>query len=202
MLFRSGTTPNLQQVTDVGNNTTNDIRLDFYPNDQRGVYLYDLDNLNNKVFFGIDGNNYGQVRYYVTGAVNTNIGIQFENARIIETYEGNHGIGLYLDFTNTIYKFGDYNHNYLYTTFVIDDAIKEIRTEFTYGAFGFISNPDQAWLGDGFGNRNSTYISINDLAQRLEISANLISGTAGGSSGQHLKITVGGTDYKIALLNP
>ena len=30
----------------------------------------------------------------------------------------------------------------------------------------------------------------------------LLSGTAGGASGQHLVLTINGVNYKIALLNP
>jgi hypothetical protein len=32
--------------------------------------------------------------------------------------------------------------------------------------------------------------------------ANLVSGTAGGASGQHMVIYLNGTQYKINLLNP
>ena len=53
---------------------------------------------------------------------------------------------------------------------------------------------------------NSTSVStsffLDGANQRLIVSDNLKSATAGGSSGQHLKIRVGSTDYKIQLLNP
>ena len=53
---------------------------------------------------------------------------------------------------------------------------------------------------------NSTSVTtsffLDGANQRLEVSNNLKSATAGGNSGQHLKIRVGGTDYKIQLLNP
>lgn len=48
----------------------------------------------------------------------------------------------------------------------------------------------------------STFFNLDGANQRLEVSNNLKSATAGGNSGQHLKIRVGGTDYKIQLLNP
>jgi len=55
-------------------------------------------------------------------------------------------------------------------------------------------------------NNNSTSVDtsffLDGVNGRLELSNNLKSATAGGNSGQHLKIRVGGTDYKIQLLNP
>lgn len=57
-------------------------------------------------------------------------------------------------------------------------------------------------VGDYFAQASSTFLGIDDLNQRLFCSLNLRSATAGGASGQHLKIRVGTTDYKIALLNP
>ena len=54
-------------------------------------------------------------------------------------------------------------------------------------------------------DNNSTSVTtsffLDGANQRLEVSNNLKSATAGGNSGQYLKIRVGGTDYKIALLN-
>lgn len=57
-------------------------------------------------------------------------------------------------------------------------------------------------VGDYFAAASSTFLGIDDLNQRLFCSLNLRSTTAGGVSGQHLKIRVGTTDYKIQLLNP
>jgi hypothetical protein len=46
------------------------------------------------------------------------------------------------------------------------------------------------------------YIGIDTLNNTLIAGANLLSGSAGGNSGQHLKININGTNYKIALSNP
>ena len=46
------------------------------------------------------------------------------------------------------------------------------------------------------------YLGIDTLNDTLIAGANLLSGTAGGASGQHLKININGTDYKIELRNP
>ena len=60
---------------------------------------------------------------------------------------------------------------------------------------------NQYKLGSGFG-AGDEYFGIDTSANTLIGGANLTSGTAGGSSGQHLKIKLNGVDYKIALLNP
>jgi hypothetical protein len=60
----------------------------------------------------------------------------------------------------------------------------------------------QIELGDFAGVGNGTKFVVNDVNQRVEFSTNLRSSTAGGNSGQHLKVRVAGVDYKITLLNP
>jgi len=76
-------------------------------------------------------------------------------------------------------------------------------------------------FGDFNGANNSTYIQVDDSAgimvfnmggaefhytQELRYSDSgsgaLLSASSGGSSGQHLKININGTNYKIALSNP
>ena len=51
------------------------------------------------------------------------------------------------------------------------------------------------------GDATKTFIKINDAAENLTLSDNLLSGTASGASGQHLKVYIGGTEYKIQLLD-
>lgn len=71
-------------------------------------------------------------------------------------------------------------------------------------------------LGDYDLAFNQNFIEIDDLFSAIEIKCNFLTlttndiriggqvtaATAGGSSGQHLKIQINGTNYKIALLNP
>ena len=198
----SGTTPNLQQVTDVGNNTTNDIRLDFVGEEQAGLFVYDTGNFENKLFFGINADGVGQVEYFVSGAINTAMGFSFGNNSTIWSFYGdNSRMGLILDFSESTYYIGDPDI-YINGTFLkVDDTNQQIQTNFYY-AFGIQMNPQAVTIGDYDAQGNSTYIEISDVNQRLSVSSNLISGSAGSNSSQHLSIWVGGTQYKIQLKNP
>lgn len=58
-------------------------------------------------------------------------------------------------------------------------------------------------LGDWSGSFSAYYLNLDDINGVLELNGtNLQSNTAGGSSGEHLVLTLNGTQYKIALLNP
>lgn len=67
-------------------------------------------------------------------------------------------------------------------------------------------------LGDYDSNNNGTQIQVDDTSKQIYILNNsgyfdfadpaFLSGSAGGSSGDHLIVYVNGTQYKIALLNP
>lgn len=60
----------------------------------------------------------------------------------------------------------------------------------------------RAQIGDfGAGDINLTVDSLNQFVNFSGPVGVIISNTAGGSSGQHLCISVNGTAYKIALLN-
>lgn len=76
----------------------------------------------------------------------------------------------------------------------------------------------QFLFGDWQGTNNNTYLDVDDNNNKITAwtgkiefnidiewilnGAALQSNTAGGSSGEHLCITLNGTQYKIALLNP
>ena len=68
----------------------------------------------------------------------------------------------------------------------------------------FISNQFGAYyqIGDFQGTNNGTWMSINDTDQTLEFTPNLLVGSSGSSSGQHLKVRIGVNDYVIELKNP
>lgn len=204
----SVTTPNLQQVTDVGNNTTNDLRLDFVGFGSKGLYVYDLLSFSNKVFFGTDLPGNGKIEYYVTGAVNTAMGFNLgNNSQISSYYGGSNRMGLILDFTNLVYYLGDPDLQINGTYLRVDDNNQEIATGFyqpSTGAypFGIFMNFNAVTIGDYQNNVNGTYIEINDVAQRLVVSPNLITTSAGSTVSQHLSIWVSGVHYKIQLKNP
>lgn len=121
-------------------------------------------------------------------------------------YLGNNSSGIFIDLDSQIYKFGDYDFGGANgTNILIDDAGSIISTRVAGSLekglyFDFINSLYK--IGDFYATMNNTYLIINDANQKIELSNNLKSATAGGSAGQHLKINIGGTDYKIALLNP
>jgi hypothetical protein len=68
----------------------------------------------------------------------------------------------------------------------------------------------QTVIGDYDGNLNGTSINVYDVNQSITFSTenlnfygtNLLSGSSGSTSGQHLSIYINGTHYKIQLRNP
>ena len=112
--------------------------------------------------------------------------------------------GLKLDGINAEYYFGDHAVNNNGTFLFIDDVNQRLRTYFQNNQYG-LEIEDAAktiTIGDYGLISNGTFLRVDDNNQQLEISANLLSNSAGGSSGQHLVIVSGGNTYKIALLNP
>lgn len=87
--------------------------------------------------------------------------------------------GLNLDFVNNVYWIGD----------------------IVNGNMGFICEVGESKIGDYNGGGNGTVLGVSDSTEQIIASSNLSAPSAGSSSGQFLKIKVGGVDYKIALLN-
>ena len=90
-------------------------------------------------------------------------------------------------------------------SFKLIDSVKIIQTNYQSNNIGlkldFINSVYQfGQLAVG----NTTYLSIDDAAAYpVQIDGtNILSGTSGGNSGQHLKIKLNGVDYKIKLENP
>jgi hypothetical protein len=128
--------------------------------------------------------------------------------------------GILFDFPNANYFFGDFNglNNGCYLQ--INDNNKDIRTYLGNTFIGFVLDLTSYTFafGDFNGANNSTYLQIKDnnktielntvsgeisqTADLLRFSGALTSGSAGGSSGQHLQVTINGTQYKIKLENP
>lgn len=86
-----------------------------------------------------------------------------------------------------------------------DDGTPLISTLWNNYAIGLRLNFDtkEFALGDFNNINNGTYLSIDETNQRFNFNGvGIISGSAGGNSGDHLEIFVNGTQYKINLLNP
>lgn len=124
------------------NDQNQEIRL----TSQGFVFIGDTDNNHNGTYLTID-----------------------DNIQYVSTVNQGATKGLYLDFDNKVYQFGDFNNVNSGTSFIIDDA----STKMTF---------------------NTQFLNF--------VGASLSSNTAGGNSGRHLVLTLNGTQYKIALLNP
>ena len=143
----------------------------------------------------------------------------------IETRWNGWTTGLNLDYTNGIYRFGDYGNSNKGIYLNIDDTNSKISTFYsssivgldmdlindiyyfgatiTNGTTGFKAdnNTRLATIGDTTGNGNGTNFGTNDIIETLFASPNLITNAGSLPSGNFLKINVGGTDYLISLNN-
>lgn len=131
--------------------------------------------------------------YYALGDYNqttfgTHILIDNSANQLIKTFNNGNDVGLKLEFNNNDYYFGDYGGAHLNVA-SYDDAI-------------YVNAIQAVYIGDYFGAQNGTIFGVLDGSQTLDASANLLVGTSGPVSGQHLKIRVGGTDYVIELKDP
>jgi hypothetical protein len=134
---------------------------------------------------------------------NTTILIDDFNQLIKTQYQFN-DIGLKIDFANTLYEFGQLTGGNE-TRIEIFDATGLINVKKSGGVDGLqLSLNSSIYKFGNLTGTNNTYIQIEDLATYpLQINGtNISSGSAGGSSGQHLKVKINGVDYKIKLENP
>lgn len=69
------------------------------------------------------------------------------------------------------------------------------------GDFDNALNGTVITVKDGLGDIDIDAGRVNFTTSTVTITGAVLSGTASGSSGQHLRITINGTIYKIALLN-
>ena len=121
-------------------------------------------------------------------------------ASVLKTVYSASDIGLKLDFANNQYYLGDFDviGNGCYFVADNDNSFSQIYSQ---GYNNLLADGPSTSIGDMSSTGNGTQFGVFDGAQTLIGSANLKSGTAGGASGQYLKILIGGIQYKIALLN-
>jgi hypothetical protein len=115
---------------------------------------------------------------------------------IVKTTFENNDIGLKLDFAIGIYSLMSSDNSYIQ----LGNGSFFVGMSGGDACLGNFGNYD-VFIGDYYSAVNNTFLAIDDTNQRLELSGNLEASTAGASSGKFLKITIGGVDYKIALLN-
>jgi len=132
--------------------------------------------------------------------INNNFSLKFDdnNAEIVSTF-GGPDVGMKLSFTANEYLFGDFGYVFNGHSLIIDDGGEIIYTKGSNTQNGLILDfgSEKFTLGS-----TTEYIGIDTLNNTLIAGANLTSGTSGGNSGQHLKININGTNYKIELKNP
>ena len=109
--------------------------------------------------------------------------------------------GLFIDRTVVTYL-GDYNGNYNNTRQIIDDTLQNIQLITTNACLELDTTTTITRFGDLLNIQNGNYFGLDDTNNKLIGSTNLLSGTSSGNSGQHIKINIGGTDYKIRLELP
>lgn len=163
-------------------NLTNDIIKTQYSSNDIGLYL---DFLNQS--------------YDLGNPASTLFRVNDSNGRLQSKYNGD-DIGISFDIQNGEYYIGDFDSIINGTAFAVDDTSQKI-----VGLFGSTVNGLELDFANStykLGDISSNFIGVDSANNKLIASANLLSNTAGGTSGQHIKINIGGTDYKIALLNP
>jgi hypothetical protein len=172
-----------------------------------GVYQFgDYDNLAGNVSIGIESNIASRT-LYVTDNLNVT--------------------GLELNFNNLQYRLGDltalglevlvnlqtreitlkdnslpnlFNLNFATQTATLYDFT--LINLFNSVGGGLFVAGSASYLGDYDGTVNGSLFGIDDALQTLYATTNLLVGSSGSVSGQHLKINVAGTDYVIELKNP
>jgi len=201
-------------------NIVHDTLLDFQNNIARYLTQYNgndiglkLDFANNIYQIGVTSNITGGGLAINAGARNYSLGDfnELDNAtylnvddslQLIKTVNNGNDIGIKLDFGIFSYKFGDFNitNNGVYLECDDDNGI--IRLYSGGGHTNFEGDGSTTYIGDVGGAVNQTRFGVDDTNQKLIASSNLLVGSSGATSGQHLKIKVGTTDYVIELKNP
>jgi hypothetical protein len=160
----SGSTPNLQQVVDVGNSIFNSSILSsktggfsaqidadiIYISDSKYTAFYSFDSIK---YFNADTNNTSE--------------INFNNDLVIETKANNVKKGLNLDFQNILYSFGDFDNNNNGNVFIIDDANDIIKTQYGGNDNGLFL--DFANSQYQFGQINGVALLINVLGGQIDL---------------------------------
>ena len=164
-----------------------EIKLGDFDNYNNGIYLF-VDDNSTQIKTVWQGTNKGifidpNADYYQFG-VQAYYNLKVDNAGIIQVEQNGSPMGLYIDFNNHQYYFGQTNG-------------------FSESCGVYLDSPlGYSVIGDYFSHNANTYFGVDDNNTTLFTSGNLEVSTSSGTSGKHLKIRVGGTDYVIELKNP
>jgi len=137
---------------------------------------------------------------YFFGDYNTNFLV---DGPLIQAYTNINGARFGLLVATGISYLGDFDNISLGTFITVqDNRIFSTNNGGNVIGFDFDFSNQFYSIGDPNGVSGGTYFAVDDLNKQLAASANVLAGTAGLPAGQYIKITIGGTQYKIALLNP
>lgn len=158
-----------------------------------GAFGLDLDYANNFCKYG-DANNLINI--------NSN-GLVFDCANLVTQFTyGNLWEGMQLDYGSSNYKFGSNNATLSGTSYIEFDLTNKFITTYDGTDINGIKIDQNNLEYQFFYNGSGTRFGLDVGAQKLTASSDLLVGTSGPVSGQHLKIVVGGVDYVIELKNP
>lgn len=200
-----GGSQDLQQVTNIGNTTTNDIYLT--DNTNYTIKVGSAGDFKNSYYdVGINHfyyNHPSEIGFYDIQNAKNFKWVYDDNIFTITTNFNNYTLGYIISSIDFRVVLGDYGSSIKGDYLTIDNTYEQIYTSMSDTPFGIlVDRTNRVTLGDINGNFNSTYFSVNDFDQTLLFSNNLKTSSSGSNSGQHLKVNVGGVDYVIQLLNP
>jgi hypothetical protein len=153
------------------------------------------------LLLGLKKYTFGQI----TTGFQTNLQID-ENLQQAVFSHNNNANGLRLDFNSfaPYFLFGGFASANQTHISIADSSQQIIFNNQGISQGIFIDYINQQYIFGRLSGGNTTKISIVDTATYpiLLDGTNITSATAGGSSGQHLKVKINGVDYKIKLENP
>jgi hypothetical protein len=192
---------------------------------------FNIGGIARRAIFGDPSGNYNSTQLYLddtnqiikTSTQGNDIGLKLDFANnIFQLGDFTFPFGVTVDFNNQFVSIGDYQAGGNGTAIVCDNTTAVVKTVYNTadkglnldfansvywigdvinGNMGFICEAGESKIGDYNGSGNGTVLGVSDSTEQIIASSNLSAPSAGSSSGQFLKIKVGGVDYKIALLN-
>jgi hypothetical protein len=176
----------------------------------------------NHIYTAINGNEKGlsiNNGYFYFGDYNSTLGIKVDTAdqNTISSFVEGESIKGGFNISYFISQFGSYGDVSESMYLEIDGDSQILRTisrGYDYGIYIYNNNneDDGVFIGDYFGNKNSSYIGVEDLSKtflmnnlnviRIQNSPSVLSTSSGSTSSQHLVVYINGSQYKIQLRNP
>lgn len=175
-----------------------------------------LDFVNNTHFLGDYQNGKGTKidllnNTYEFGDYSNSYGFKYDSANLFFSIGNYNQFDIGIDLASKVLYLGDWNGISNGTAISINDNTQTanysaglMHTFYCQNGAGLQMNGNNGitLLGDFAGTYGTTSFGVDDSNHTLLASSVLLTALSGSSSGQHLKIKVGGTDYVIELKNP